>query len=528
MPPHSDTPAPPPVEEDWTNQISRRASMGVLLGAAAALPPGTSLAMPAANAAPSHAKLRHAVMADRDYGISAGQSAAANSAALQRAVDEAQVVVLPSSTEQIRLAMPVTVPPGTSITGAGVDRTQLVAEGAQAFVYQAPNGTEMPQGPSFADLSIRCAMGGIKLNEAGRGFTDTRATQQYILAPRLDRVRLSGPGARVAGSRGVEWNKVFHGIIDQCDISGFEVGIKTLGCDLCEARGRSRIWLCGTLLQIESSGYFGSSFKVDGCDLLLPARTFLKTSDRHLLFLNNYLENQTAAMSGPVLDLDFNYIMIFQNNRIEVPAAQAPLLLRLRGEGLLFVFENCGTLGPPWGAVEWNGDKSARYHHNSVHRQRIVARNNSPVLRVPFATVEPDVPHNGFRDLWIITPATGGFASSYNYADTCRVRDGAFILPALPRMGSLVRFRDAGNPAAGRINIHVRAKASVLGQELAIAQIEGGRYAAHVLLPLTLESRWHTAFSNIAVTDLAIDAYNDDTVHGGDACIEAVVVERAP
>lgn len=496
---------------------SRRSSFGWIAGIGAA---------GAVGAAPAMADDRSPIGLASDHGVSPQQTPEANSAALQEALRRTRTVVLPQSDAPLILDRPIEVPAGSVLKGMGIALTRIVSRAPTAFFLRSPKGTAVAQGPVFSDFTLECAGSGIRLNEEAGGFTDTQASQNYLSGARMERVALYGPGAGTAGSTGVEWNKSFHGLIHQCLVSGFDTGIRLRGSDFCEVSGRTRVSLSGTLIAAESVGSFGSGCRILGCDLLDARRSFLRSSDRHLMFHDNYLEMSTGALSGWVLDLDFVYMIAMRDNRFEVPAANGPNFLRVRGEGTSFLFENNVSNGPAWGEVEWNAGTGARWFMNPMIRQRIVARNNVRRVPVPFNTADPEPVRNGFRDLWLITPHGTGLVAA-NYGQDCRIRDGAFVLPPMNGYGSLIRLQDQGVPVTGKVNVHVQARATRDGQQLAVGWRDGGRTVGEAPLRLTRAAQWFTPFAAVDVSDLDLYLYNGDRGTGGEALVQAVIVERA-
>lgn len=478
---------------------------------------------PAASITSVHGKLRHLVMADEDYGFVAGAPAAANARALQRAVDDAQVVTLPDSVDVAEFSSAVRIRPFTTLIGAGPARTRLRATGGRGLVYEAPAGAEI-QGPRFEEFALVAAADGIKLNDAAAGFGD-RASQSTIMRPRFQRVFLAGPGAGTAGSVGLELNKCFSTVVDQCEIFGFETGLLSRGGDFLRVVNGTRIVTCGRLIDLYRQGTKGSGAIIDGADLLVPTISFIRSGDQDLTVRDCYLEHAGAALTGPALDIDHIYAVRIVGNRLELPAGACPILLRVIGEGQLFVFRENKHGGEAWGRVDWNDNNSARYALTTERRQQIVVANNAVAIAVPFTTAEPEPELNRRRDLWSIGPGTAGFLLNYNYNQQCRVQDGAFVLP--PGRGSLVRFRDGSRPASGLLSVYILARSDVAGTRIGVDALSGETGGAPAMLSLSAEYQWHAAFEGIERDDLALDIANQGTGGRGRAFIRQVVVERA-
>jgi hypothetical protein len=274
-------------------------------------------------------------------------------------------------------------------------------------------------------------------------------------------------------------------------------------------------------------GSFGSGLIVDGADLLIPTVSFIKSSDRHLTIRDCYLEKQTGApLSGAVFDIGHVYATHILGNRLEVPGRYCPRFMTVSGEGSSFVFERNTHADLPWGSVTWNDDNSARYWINAWVRQRIVVRDNFQDISVPFNTVDAGSPRNEHDDLWVLTPGSRGLMNS-DYALRLRVRNGAFVLPALPRFGSLIKFIDSERPVSGPVDIFVLAKGTRPGQGLNVQAQNSGGTAVVSRLSLTTDFRWHDVTRGSSYANLEIFAFNDDDNSGGEAHIKMIVVRRA-
>jgi len=472
------------------------------------------------------------------YGFSSSATPAANKTALQNAINAAYDVELPDDANEVSFEGPITLRPGTRLRGTSATASRIRCTTDLAFVYHAPNGLTLYEAPELDNFGLVCAASGIQLNDPDASFVETGENlgQSYIMRPRFRRLSLLGTSVSIEGSFGINLNKCFSAVIDQCTIERFERGYWGRGSDFETITNRTRILDCGTLIHTEKVDSFGSGMLIDGADLLVPTRTFIKSSNRHLMVRDSYLEKQNGArLAGPVLDIEHNYITSFERNRFEVPytdgTAQGttlicPDFLKVQGEGALFEFIGNTSLSFAWGAVDWNGGDGSLYLHDTYVRQKIAVRDNRQALPVPFVTEDSPPLRNEYRDLWVLSPSTSGLITA-NYATSCRVLDGAFVLPALPSFGSLLHFRDADRPASGTVVIRVLAKASVAGQLLYVQPQNFGGSGPATSFALTTGYQWYTLNPSGSFTDLAIYLWNDDTTHGGTAHVKQIVVERA-
>ncbi len=519
-------------DEPEGSPISRRASLKGLatLGVSAALLEGSSAVatrVPATPASGATGKLRYSVVLGEDFGTG-GRFTAADVSAASR---EALRVVVPDGAGTNILDTTVELAPHTTIVGGGPDRSSLTSTAPLGFVFESAKGGDRAQAPAFEHVRLVCSGSGIRLNAAGHGFTDTGDTQSSLMGPRLIDVDLHGPGSARAGfkdSAGIEWNKVFRGLIDHSNIQGFGTGVLTRGCDFTELRGRTRIWDCATLVDLRRAGdggyNYGSGTRLDGCDLLSAQHTYVRSEDNDLIVTNCYFEGG-RAIDGYVLDLAGTNAQTIVSNRFEVPAAIAPRFLRQRGDLSLFVFETNNTDGPGWGAIDWNAGTGARYWKSVLRRQRLKTGGNiTDMARLPYATIDPEPPA-GRREPWCLTPGTAGL-QPLNYGLALRVVDGAFVIPARAAYGSLTVFKKDSEPLSGLVSIHILAAATRPGQTMKAVRRDGAATAGSAAVRLGIGFQWYTLFANVAVADLAIGLYNDDGASGGDVLVRAIVVER--
>jgi hypothetical protein len=490
-----------------------------------------------------HGKLRNLVFAREDYGVEPGGDGRRNAAALQRAVDEAQVIHLPDSADVSGFAGTVALRPHTRLVGATDERTRLVSAAALAFSFEADDGAGGDlSGPQLEDFGLHCAGSAIRINRENGGFSDTSG-QRAVMRPLLRRLRLSGAhdprqGRSRPESIGVQWIKCFDGVIDQCEIRKFGTGYQSIGSDLIGIRGRTRIWACDTLVDAAIRGSFGGSLHLDGLDLLMARECYIRSEDRHLIVTNCYLEHYpgTPALEDFALQFGHHYTTLFKNNRLELPESSVPRFLNVDDrDGHLFVFEDNSTAGEPWGQTRWNAPGGARYWASQYDRNKIIHRGNAGAapLPLPFCTVERVPDRNSRSGPWVFNPDNPGLEWG-DFGLQLRVDDGAFILPAGPvgpggRPACGVHFHPERGAIHGRVDIWVEARADTAGKTLELWHANGDRWQATARQALGGQYAWYRMFADIEVADLRLWAVNPDASGSGAIRLREIVVEmRAP
>lgn len=468
-------------------------------------------------------KLRDTVNA-ADFGFSSDASADDNDLALTNAMGNGRTVYLPDSDDVFNFGS-VDVPLNTRLIGAGPERTRLVSN-FLAFACLSDTDAGDVRGPTFEEFTLT-APSGIKINSSSGGFAGS-PVQGTVFWIRITRVRFVGPGGAVAGSIGLEINKCFSAVVDQCWFQGFERGIKSLGSDFPHVIGGCRFRDNGIHVDVGSSTSWGSGMIVDGADLLNPLVSFIVSSDRDLTVRDNYFEATGSVLTGPAISITHTYAVRFTGNRIEVPAAKAAAFLTVTGEGQLFAFRENKHSGDVWGATAWNAGTGARYVLNTAHRQQIIASNNASPVGVPFNAVEPDPTLDRQRNIWLLSPNSRGFLTGYNYNETCRVIDGAFVLPPINTLnGSRVRFKDTDYPppAAALVDIWIEAKGTIASQEVKFQRYDGASTAgAEVTQALITGYVWYRLANGVVAGDLALDFRNIDVGHNGSVYLREVIV----
>lgn len=471
-------------------------------------------------------------LAGEDYGLSAEASASANAAALQKAVNQAQIVQLPSSTTPIAFDKPIILPPNTRIVGRGSE-TRLVSTGNIAFICEAGDGSGGDiQAPWLEDFELFCAGSGIRYNRANGGFSD-KSGQQALMRPRLDRVRIRRNETGNTGSVGIEFNKCFDGLIQQCVIEGFDKGYFSRGSDLIEISGRSRISLCNTLIDVRSVTNrpyrFGSGTRIIGNDLLAARRCYVYADDFDFLAEGNYFEHsiENSQLSDWAFDIIARNRVRFIGNRMELQATlfdgKSPLVPRfLKVESApsnIFVWEDNGFDGLEFGSVQWNAGTGQRYWINGTQRSRILQRGTSGNAPLPLPFNSSDIP----QELpWRFSPSLPGLRNE-SLGGSVLCVDNAFIIP-YAKSDVHLSFQPTDTPINGAVDIWIKAKAPVTGKVITVYATNGGKYLASATQALTNTFSWYKIFSGISVNNLLPFVLNKDAAHAGEIHLGELVV----
>lgn len=197
----------------------------------------------------------------------------------------------------------------------------------------------------------------IVLNDPLAQIIDTSGTTPYWMKHHIVGVDLSPitPGTGI----GLSLSKCFDGIIEACDITGFDINILMNGCDLNTVRlNRVRAATRYNILET-SAQTFGSQNFIEHNDILQTKAGGVSygSSSRHTVFVRNYLE-QTSPCKGFV-DLGsvelpqfgtnkqgLNYTTIVEGNRIDGQHHATDFVYRLNPRGVFVKLHDLGTVGP--------------------------------------------------------------------------------------------------------------------------------------------------------------------------------------
>lgn len=212
---------------------------------------------------------------------------------------------------------------GQKIIGIGGQRfsanrttvRQTVA-GAVAFQQQASTNWAQEDGFSMYDMEIHSDKG-IQINPLDRPILDgMSATFPYIMRPEFRRLTLRPLTTGLAGNFGIAMAKVFDHIIEQCDINGQTRGIVMSACDIGRvSTNRITNFHEYGILELSSSNG-GSQNLILNNDMVRCSSgtgTFFRSTNRHVRFIDNYLEQPDGSCAGFV-DLTWQSGLDYPNN----------------------------------------------------------------------------------------------------------------------------------------------------------------------------------------------------------------------
>jgi hypothetical protein len=210
--------------------------------------------------------------------------AAALNHAFQVAAGNHITLSLPGGTGKV--CSSITAAPGVIVRGQGMGTAGDAAasptvvngtcmKGGWVFELVTPNGTQLVEGPKYYDFVILTANntqpgGCIRWNRSEGGFTDTPASQNYMMHPHAERISCS---QQTRLQVGLECSKCFDGDFSQNVITNGKHGIALEGSDvMCiGCAGPNRIsYASDSLIRLASHGTFGNMDRVVGNELLYP------------------------------------------------------------------------------------------------------------------------------------------------------------------------------------------------------------------------------------------------------------------
>ena len=173
-----------------------------------------------------------------------------------------------------------------------------VPAGHACLLFQNSKGLEEVQAPQLYDLTIHAAQAGavLQYNSVPGGFTDSAATQSYMMRPVVQRVRIAG------GAIAIQCAKCFDGDFSLNELTGQRRhGIDLEGSDWMSIgdAGANRIKLSGSYpVVLASHGTFGNGDLVSHNDILAPAAgvdAYIYSSARTSYIEKNFLEGATGG-----------------------------------------------------------------------------------------------------------------------------------------------------------------------------------------------------------------------------------------
>jgi hypothetical protein len=430
----------------------------------------------------------------------------------------------------------ITMAPGVEFWGAGVGATviYLGGAGAQDWGLELLNGKGTHQFEAFKlrDITFEVTKNGIRWNSAAGGFTDTDASQAYMMRPVIERCNFGMDAAE--RYTGLQLNKCFNATIRDCWFSNFKISIDAQGSDMVEIRGNRFDSETDVAILANSHGSFGSSIRIAGNDFNNPKNAFVRSDyldiqidgDNHMELDSNPRSTGKNGAMEAMIDITGNAFHVkIHDNRLQ-PGPFAENWLRITPDVnryLVSAFNN--TSSGPMGDVHWTGPQP--YFNNGGGRVLIRhGGNSSGANKWPMNTDADNTPlPPGCAVNW--TPGRRGLHRiAYNPAS----QSGDLILPPMPGQGSLIEISDFDLPLTGRYDCQILAYAAADGQQVQV-EIRNGAATASGPRALTLRKNkplWIPAHRGVSTPDgLKIWLWNDDTSRAGTVWLQAVTVTAA-
>ena len=246
------------------------------------------------------------------------------------------------------------------------------------FDIITPNGTTNFEAPKYYDMEIRTASTGnpggcIRWNSIAGGFTDTPASQFYMMHPHAERIWCSQQTRQQVG---LQCSKCFDGDFSQNNITAGSIGIALEGSDvMCiGCAGPNRIsYATDSLIRLAAHGTFGNMDRIVGNELLYPTDShapydsFIYDSARSSTIESNHIEGIVSGVKSAIHVVG-GFSTAILNNDIDVlanTASAAPHWLVAEGPFVNFRAFNNGCGGCVLGPALFS-NKSPTYNNGGV------------------------------------------------------------------------------------------------------------------------------------------------------------------
>ncbi|MHB8066476.1 MAG: hypothetical protein ACYDIC_01100 [Desulfobaccales bacterium] len=425
---------------------------------------------------------------------------------------------------------------GVNLLGGGLGRTNITSSATgYAILWTTANGTTERKGPRFADFTLT-ANSGIKLNDPANGFIDASGSQEYILRPTIERVKLIA--ATPNSGIGFQGSKCFSLKIIDSEFFRFSTNIELHACDDSEIT-HNRILGGNQGVRTNANGgiykynTFGNSqvIKHNQFNMLNvgAANNFIETGAQAITIKDNYFE-QGDTINSIVKVLDGTYTFRFLNNHVGVSAEYTTYVLDFTGMGNfpqnVEVAGNYGyanlmdPIGLPTAGVGY-------YYNDTFPRHIYHAGNDSQLDNGYYWPFNSDWSgrYTG-NEAAVFTPSHIGLRTvgCYNSVKCFRNR---FRLPALTS-SDFIQFSPGatGQVITGTVTIKVLARSDTPGQQFNMSYANSGATIDTQTKTLTNANQdyWLTVWSSIAANDISINVWNEDTIHNGNIDISRIVI----
>jgi hypothetical protein len=247
--------------------------------------------------------------------------AAAVTHAFQVAAAVRRTLSLPGGTGKI--CSGVTAARGVIVRGQGMASGGIIAsspttvngmcmKSGWAFDMLAPNGSAAFEAPKYYDMSINMGSGAgpggcIRFNSPQGGFTDTAATQNYMMHAHVERVYCELNNNVQNLQVGFQCSKCFESDFSQNEIYYGKHSIQLIGSDMTciGCAGPNRVILAAdSLIRMSAAGTFGNMNRVVANEILSPAEfgqrydSFIYDNTRSSVIEGNHIEGNIKGVQS--------------------------------------------------------------------------------------------------------------------------------------------------------------------------------------------------------------------------------------
>ena len=392
------------------------------------------------------------------------------------------------------------------------------------FDFQVGLGLNEIKPPSYQNLTLKCNNGIRHGNEGLFLPTDSANSQNYISHGYIRNCCFIGKDMT---GNAIELIGQYRTPISENYIQYFNVGIRTVGCDLNEIH-LNRIWQCKkALIEVLSLSSGGSQTKIIKNDLLemrgkSVSEAMIICSDMNPIIEDNYFENGNCdsvikllnANNGGVLQ-SINIL----NNRVEVDASQASYFLNTPDNFnflTLKVVNNTSRKGTN-GFLQNNkfDVNGVGLSTGSGGQPRNIIWEDSPSVGVPFKLKDFVCDYEYISTYSNLNTLLGAYTPSLKAKDNC------FIIPA--GNSSEIWFKPI-KILTGQYDVTVRAKSNN-NSKLTVQVRNGNTYVDFTKFTLTNQFENYT-LKNLNRTDLMVMLIGEPT-NTDDILVESITIKES-
>lgn len=289
---------------------------------------------------------------------------------------------------------------GSSQFAGGVTIIRNSVAGSGAFWYTNDTGVDQKKMPEIRYMRIDADYP-IKFNDESTAIIADGSTSNvpYGMQPMVISCMMK-PITSNTGI-GISWSKMFDGLIEGCEIVGFNIGILLNGSDINTIRD-NRIYGSATYHILNRSiGSFGSQNEIVHNDLLTGSSSliFIKSTDRVCRIYDNYLESVSALegfidtssydirMSFPQTSAGNVLNMIIRDNRLDGINNATSFVYRVNSAAMYTEVTDHGTVGPlhKVGALQFMNSSGELLDYLPVHYNTVYGKHfnlSSPLFGI--------------------------------------------------------------------------------------------------------------------------------------------------